>query len=102
MDVALPCNAQYDYLVKTISNFPVFLHNCDAIGDFHCIQIYKDLIHILSTIGWKIEGRVLSGLDECGKRAYLEGVIRYLSCEEVIRIDGRSGKLILSEDSGSN
>jgi hypothetical protein len=86
--------------MRVIENFSVFLHNCDAIRDYHCIQIYKDLLLVLSRINWKLDRKNFRWLDGTEKRARLQAIIAYLTSEGMVFVDPSSGRLEFAGDKG--
>ena len=56
---------------KTINNFSVYLHNCDAVANYNIIQIYKDLLLALSKKGIKLNFNLYKSLNEMEVRAKL-------------------------------
>lgn len=56
---------------KKINNFEVYLHNCDALANYNLIQIYKDLLHKLSSKSIKLNLKLFRSLDEMEVRAKL-------------------------------
>ena len=87
---------------QKISNFSTYLHNCDAIGDYHCIQIYKDLLHALSNINLQMSYESFLGLTETEKRAKLNAMIDYFMAEGIIVEDLMTGKIRTTTDEELN
>ena len=78
---------------QKISNFSTYLHNCDAIRDYHCIQIYKDFLHILSEKNLQMNYQSFFGLSEQEKRIKLNAMIDYFIAEGMIVEDPVTGKI---------
>jgi len=49
---------------KKISNFEIFLHNCDLIANYNIIQIYKDLLIHLSEEEIELDPYVYGDMSE--------------------------------------
>lgn len=49
---------------KKISNFEIFLHNCDLIANYNIIQIYKDLLLHLSEEEIELDPYVYGDMSE--------------------------------------
>lgn len=49
---------------KKISNFEIFIHNCDLIANYNIIQIYKDLLFHLSEEEIKLDHYIYGDMSE--------------------------------------
>jgi len=87
---------------QKINNFSVFLHNCDAIKDYHCIQIYKDFLHILANKNIQMNYESFRYLTEQEKRAKINTMIDYFIAEGVIVEDPVTGKIRTTTDEELN
>jgi hypothetical protein len=83
---------------QKIFNFETFLQNCDTIGNYHCIQIYKDLLHALSNINLLMNYESFFGLTETEKRVKLNAMIDYFVAEGIIVQDPITGKIRTTTD----
>lgn len=70
--------------IRKINNFQVYLHNCDVIKDYHCIQIYKSLLHFLADRGIKLSKESYRWLTEMEKRSKLNELMDYYKSEGII------------------
>jgi hypothetical protein len=87
---------------QKISNFETFLKNCDALRDYHCIQIYKDFLHILSEKNFQMNYESFFGLSETEKRVKLNSIIDYFIAEGIIVEDILTGKIRTTTDEELN
>ncbi len=63
-----------------ISNFDIYLYNCDLIGNYHNIQIFKKLLRFLSKEEIKLDHYVFDNLSEMESRSLLSKLEKkYLS-----------------------
>lgn len=83
---------------QKINNFSTFLHNCDVIRDYNCIQIYKNFLHILSERNLQMNYESFFGLTEQEKRAKLNAMIDYFIAEGIIVEDPITGKIRTTTD----
>ncbi len=77
-----------------IENFPVYLHNCDCLADYHCIQIYKDFLLALSKLRYRIDKNSFRYLEEGEKRSRMEALLAYFQQEGLVEMNPKSGEII--------
>lgn len=78
---------------KQIKNFKAFLFNCDVLGDYNCIHIYKNFLRILSDKNIKLKRKQFQWLSEIQKRTVLNRMIDYFLVEGIIERDTVTGEL---------
>lgn len=66
-----PRETNYQMNYKKINNFDVYLYNCDLIGNYHNIQIFKKLLHFLAEEEIKLDHYLFEGLSEMETRGLL-------------------------------
>jgi hypothetical protein len=88
--------------MRVIKNFPVYLHNCDAVADYHCIQIYKDFLIALSQLRHKIDKRSFRFLGEGEKRERLSLLLNYFLNEGLVSVDADSGRILVAREDGED
>lgn len=88
--------------IRKINNFSSYLHNCDVIKDYHCIQIYKDFLHVLADKNIKMNYQSFRYLTEQEKRAKLNAMIDYFIAEGIIVEDSITGKIRITTEEELN
>lgn len=70
-------DADEDMRLRKINNFPAFIHNCDAVGDSHCLRIFGDFLHFLADQNILLDPEEFRGIGEMRKRDKLNRLHSY-------------------------